>query len=305
MKKILVTGGAGFLGRNIATHLSKKGHEVIGCGRGQLSSQQLSAIGYSAWYSGPLSYDLLDKTNFTPDAVIHCAGGGSVEKSIKNPRNDYLDTVQTAELVLEYIRAQYPLTKFIFPSSPAVIGHSQFQPMPISLPTNPISPYGHDRLITENICETYRHNYGLDISIIRLFSVYGEGLQKQLLWDACKKFMNEGAAEFWGYGNETRDFIHIDDVVELFNLVSTCDDQTLPYKMNCGSGKAIAISDVLDILKEHFQSSAEIVFNNKTREGDPQDYLSNNSEAKEYGWRPLVKLDSGLRNYVHWFKSLK
>lgn len=303
MKKILVTGGAGFLGRNIASHLSKKGYQVIGCGRGQLNSKQIAEIGYSAWYGGSLDRNLLNKTNFLPDAVIHCAGGGSVERAIANPRGDYLDTVQTTELVLEYMRTEFPSAKFIFPSSPAVVGHSQIQPMAISLPTNPLSPYGHDRLITENICETYRHNYGLDIHIIRLFSVYGEGLQKQLFWDACSKFSNAGAVEFWGDGNQTRDFIHIQDVAELFHSVLNSESRTLSYKMNCGSGIPIKIRDVLNQLKEYFQYTDEIVFNNKDREGDPPDYCSDNIEAYEYGWSPLITLESGMRSYVNWFKS--
>lgn len=305
MKKILLTGGLGFIGRNIAKYLSNKGHIVIGCGRGQLNALQKTEIGYSAWYSGSLSYDLLKETNFEPDVVIHCAGGGSVEQSLASPRADYLDTVQSTELVLEFVRTMHPLAKFIFPSSPAVIGHSQTQPMSVSLPPNPLSPYGHDRLIAENICETYRHNYGLNIFIVRLFSVYGEGLQKQLFWDACSKFTNDVIPEFWGNGDETRDFIQIRDVAELLNLVINSNSKFLPYKMNCGSGKAIKIRDVLSLLKEYLKNDKEIIFNNFVREGDPRDYLSNNSESLEYGWSPSITIESGLKDYVDWFKSLK
>lgn len=305
MKKILVTGGAGFLGRNIASHLSKKGHQVIGCGRGQLNSQQLAEIGYSAWYSGSLSSGLLKKINFEPDVIIHCAGRGSVENSIKSSGDDYLDAVQVTELILEYMRTRCPRAKFIFPSSPAVIGSTPNRPISVFMSTNPVSIYGYEKLLAERLCELYRHNFKMDITIIRLFSVYGIGLRKQLIWDACTKFTEDDKAEFWGNGNETRDFININDVVELFHLILNNNENLLPHKINCGSGCAYKVSDILNTLKNYFEYKGDIIFNNKIHEGHPRHYWSNNAEAYEYGWNCKVPLAQGLRDYINWYKLHK
>ena len=304
--KILVTGGAGFLGKNIAKYFSSHGHEVHGCGRGQLTESQKDEIGFSSWLSGSLNKHLLDQLHFLPDIVIHCAGGGSVDRSLVDPRSDYVDTVESTQIVLEYLRLQAPLAKFIYPSSPAVVGSFSNQPIAISTHPSPISAYGHDKLIAESICETYRHNYRMDIYIIRLFSVYGVGLKKQLLWDACNKFKKENPVQFWGDGNETRDFIHIEEVARLLYLVANnSNDKHLPYKMNCGSGQTHTVRDVIGLLKRHFENTPNVTFNNYIRPGHPRHYWSDNSQAYEYGWKPKSNLESGLIEYANWFKTSK
>lgn len=305
LMKVLITGGAGFLGANLAKYFSTKGHQVYGCGRGILTQFQQSAMGFSSWNSGPISNELLDQINCEPDLVIHCAGAGSVDVSLENPRIDYINSVQSTEIVLEHIRRRFPLAKFIFPSSPAVIGSAANHPIPVSMAPCPLSTYGHDKLIAETLCETYRHNYGLNIVIIRLFSVYGIGLRKQILWDACTKFSSGVTAEFWGDGNETRDFVNINDVADLFYLVASYKGNLLPKKLNCGGGTPFKVCDILEALRKNFEISGDILFNHKIHNGHPRHYWSDNAEAYQYGWKPRTILESGLHDYAEWFKTIK
>ena len=302
--KVLVTGGAGFIGRSISKYFSKEGYEVHGCGRGELSEKQQLETGFSSWHGGTVSPELLRQLNFLPDAVIHCAGGGSVDKSLENPGPDYSNSVESTKFILEYVRCYAPRAKFIFPSSAAVFGSFRNEPIAVSIPPNPISAYGHDKLIAENVCESYRNTYGLDISIVRLFSVYGKELKKQLLWDACNKFKKGDIALFWGDGSETRDFIHIKDVLELFDLVINSNIKNYPYKMNCGSGSQYNIKNIISMLRDYYRYTGEISFNNQVRIEDPRHYLSDNTESYRYGWKPKEDLNLGLEEYVTWFKSL-
>ena len=302
---VLITGGAGFIGSNIARYFSNLGHVVHGCGRGQLTASKKSEIGFSSWLSGPISEELLSQIDFVPDVVIHCAGGGSVDRSIEDPRTDYINTVKSTQIVLEFFRLRAPFAKFIYPSSPAIVGSFANQPIPVLMPAAPISTYGHDKLMAENLCESYRHNYGLDITIIRLFSVYGTGLQKQLLWDACNKLTIENPAQFWGDGNETRDYIHITDVSKLFYLICINKKKNLPHKMNCGSGVAYKVKDVIELLKKSFENSPEFIFNNLIRKGHPRHYWADIREANQYGWGPELMLEAGILEYANWYKSLK
>ncbi len=302
--KLLVTGGAGFLGKKIAYYFSKKGYEVIGCGRGNLSVLEQAEIGFMQWYKGTLNKSLLTQIECIPDVVIHCAGGGSVANAAKYPQDDYYSTVESTKILLEYVREHWPIAKFIYPSSPAVYGACNSQAISISLPTAPISIYGTHKLMAENYCEFYKNIYGINIYIIRLFSVYGIGLEKQILWEACSKFRDKKKAEFWGNGNETRDFIHIKDVLELFDLVINSNIKNYPYKMNCGSGSQYKIKNIISMLRDYYHYTGEISFNNQVRIEDPRHYLSDNTESYRYGWKPKEDLNLGLEGYVTWFKSI-
>ena len=302
--KILITGAAGFLGSSISKKFSAMGHEVVGCGRGNLTKDNQAEIGLHKWFSGVITANFLEELNYSPDVIVHCAGSGSVIRSEESPLESYRDTVTCTEVILEFLRLRNPGAILIYPSSPAVIGASLNEALKISTSTFPISIYGIHKLIAENLCENFRRSYNLKIKVIRLFSVYGPGLRKQLLWDACKKFERQKLSEFWGDGNETRDFIHIDDVANLFYLVANQNSDHLPNKMNCGSGESRRIFDILNILKGHFDEGQTIKFNGKRRDGDPRYFWADNSEAHSYMWQPKINLEAGLYQYVNWFKSL-
>ncbi len=167
----------------------------------------------------------------------------------------------------------------------------------------PVSPYGFHKKMAEELCLSYHRNFGLEIGIIRYFSIYGEGLKKQLLWDACRKIKQSNSVTFFGTGKETRDWIHVTDAVNLLYLFTT---KLSGYQViNGGSGTKTEINQVIAMLSNFFDKDLEIQFNGMVKEGDPIYFWADTSKSKELGWEPKVKLLDGLKGYVEFYKSLK
>lgn len=301
---VLVTGANGFLGRHLAKRFAADGHTVIGLGRGNWPEAEYRAWGLAEWYQGGVCLALLGRIDVTPDLIVHCAGGGSVIRSVREPHADFTDTVQGTADVLEYARLHAPQARIIYPSSPAVQGVHDESPIRTTDPHRPVSPYGFHKMMAESLCDSYRMTYGLDISIIRFFSIYGAGLCKQLLWDACHKLSKGGQAEFWGDGGETRDWVHVEDAVALVVCAAAAAREELPVLMNCGNGISHTTREVLCNLRDCLGVGTEVCFNGITREGDPRYYLADISEAERLGWRPEMPMEAGMRSYVEWFKGL-
>lgn len=301
--KILITGLAGFLGRNVAALFFERGWDVVGCGRGSISSSEHARLGVSEWREGSISEELLQEIWNDPDVVIHCAGSGSVSQSLEAPYSDFCDTTLGTAVVLDFLRRKNSKAVFIYPSSPAVNGLCLKQPISITDPVKPISPYGYHKLSAELLCESYRRNFNLNTFVVRLFSVYGQGLKKQILWDACEKISN-GDGGFWGTGLETRDFIHVRDVVELFYSIGINSRSDSPRILNCGSGLAYEVNHVVSEIKYYIGSGVQINFNGQVRAGDPIHYRADNQESLAFGWLPKISLADGLKEYVSWYQGI-
>lgn len=297
---LLVTGGFGFLGRNIARHFKARGYTVTGLGRDSWQPQEHLAWGFDHWIHGDITLDLLNRQPLVPDLIVHCGGSGSVAFSTTEPFLDFSKTVCSTAATLEYIRTSARAAKLIYPSSPAVHGSHGPSPIMTSAPINPVSPYGRHKRMAEELCEQYRSCFNIDVSIIRFFSIFGNGLRKQLLWDACQKLTSgRKHIEFWGTGDETRDFLHIDDAVDLVYTLAASDKKNL--LLNGASGHWHTISEVLKMLAAALKSDAEISFNHNCKPGDPKHYQADISEAEKIPWHSRVSLDTGLKDYAAWF----
>lgn len=296
----LVTGAAGFVGRHMVNHLAAQGYSVHGMGRGQINvnEQQAKAI----WYGGEISLDLLASTKLRPDIIVHCAGGASVAKSLATPHQDFRDTVDSTAAVLEYIRTATPRSRLVYISSAAVYGKVIDLPIGESTELNPVSPYGVHKRMAEMLCELYAHEMGLNVAIVRLFSVYGAGLRKQLLWDACNK-LTQGDAVFFGTGDEIRDWLHVQDAVRLINRVIDIASPECPI-LNGGRGEGVTVKGVLETLCRFLGLDALPMFTGHHRGGDPDVYVADVARARSLGWSPEIEMEKGLESYVRWYESL-
>lgn len=304
MKKVLITGAKGFLGSNIANHFAIMGYETYGIGHNNNTffSGEKERNGLHYWRESDITVQAIKDINQAFDVIVHCGSGSSVGFSIENPYKDFKKTVDGTLKVLEYMRLYNPFAQLIYPSSPAVQGEYPDAPIKENYLGKPVSPYGYHKKITEELCSAYLEMYGIKTKIIRLFSVYGNGLRKQLLWDACKKFLSERSEiEFWGTGNETRDFIHIDDVLSLIDIVVHADKNFIV--LNGGSGTRYIIFEVLLMIKTLLGSGAAIRFNNKINTGNPTHYWADMSKLAKLGWTPKVKFEDGLKDYIEWVKK--
>lgn len=303
MKKILITGAKGFLGSHASRHFKFLEYETYGIGHGDLFVDECKTFGLDHWIKADITLENLRDIHQTFDVIVHCGGSGSVGISIENPYQDFKKTVDGTLEVLEYMRLYNPSAQLIYPSSPAVQGEHSNSPIKENFIGKPASPYGYHKKIAEDLCQSYSEKYGIVIKIIRLFSVYGEGLQKQLLWDASQKLLHcQDRIEFWGTGSETRDFIHINDVILLIDMIISINQTFLI--INGGSGIKYSIKNVVSMMKELLQSKCEISFNNQTNVGNPIYYWADMTKLNSLNWTPKISFEDGMKSYINWTKTL-
>lgn len=267
---------------------------------GAVDDSLRASLGVYKWHTGGVNPDVLAAIDDVSE-IYHCAGSGSVSLSLTDPRGDFSANVIATSDVLEYAR-QNPGVKVVIPSSASVYGAVSDLPIRIDSKHNPVSPYGVNKCIVETLCHQYGKFFGVPISLIRYFSVYGEGLRKQLLWDASRKLL-QGDALFFGTGDETRDWIQVDDAAELMVLAANVASPSVTV-MNGASGNAISVRDVVDKLARAMNVPGKVQFNGQVRAGDPLHYLADISQARETGWSPAISFDDGLSRYAHWLRSL-
>jgi UDP-glucose 4-epimerase len=296
---VLITGAAGFIGKNLALKFASHEYEVIGLGRGDAQDWMVENL--KAWYSCKVELESLLKLPASPNLILHCAGSASVHDSAANPHAAFQSTVDSVMNVLEFIRLYSPKSKLVYVSSAAVYGVKKHFPISEDEASKPISVYGELKMSAENLCQMYARLYGLSILIVRPFSVYGEGLRKQLLWDACKKFSNKQFS-FFGTGNEVRDWIHVEDLTRFLFIAKDLPNSNCPI-FNIGSGDGVLVSELLAEVKGAFGLSEAIEFAQFSREGDPPSYIADVSKAKSLAWTPQVDWRFGIKRYVEWFLS--
>ncbi|KQT34346.1 NAD(P)-dependent oxidoreductase [Methylophilus sp. Leaf414] len=299
---VLVTGAYGFLGRNVCRLFADAGANVSGIGHGDWSFSEYSAYGLKSWVNADITLDALLKCSTAPDIIIHCAGGSSVHASVMHPIADFTATVSSTYAVLEYLKTSFPKAKLVYTSSAAVYGCANKLPISESDALHPVSPYGLHKLFSEQLCRNYAVNHNLDIAIVRLFSIYGPSLKKQLLWDACKR-LKSGDSAFFGTGNETRDWLHVKDAVHLLALAAKHADNTCPI-VNGGSGMATTNQALLKQLTLALDVPLEPRFNQLTRPGDPQHYQADIAIAQKWGWNAQINLSEGVKEYAKWFSEV-
>ncbi len=301
-KKALITGAAGFLGRYAAQECRRQGVYVVGIGHGDLGKDIASKDGIDEWISSDITMESLKSLSFLPDILIHCAGSGSVGFSVQNPLEDCARTVLSAYFALEYVRLYSPRTVFVYPSSAAVYGESQRMPICEDMSLNPISPYGVHKKMAEELCAMYARQYQVRCTVLRFFSIYGEKLKKQLLWDACNK-LADGNVSFWGTGQEVRDWVHAEDAARALLLGALHASTECPV-VNVGSGAGTPVRTVLERLFLSYGREDEPCFTGAENAGNPAKYIADITRIRSWGWSPEIPLDRGIDRYVRWYRSV-
>ena len=297
----LVTGAHGFIGRHVASLLASRGFVVKGVGHGGWDGPGPQQYGITFWHSADVTLESLVTYADEPDVIFHCAGSGSVAFSMNHPHQDFNRTVAATAAVLEYVRLHSPRTAVVYPSSAAVYGAAEQLPIRESDGLNPVSPYGAHKLLAEDLCRSYGRHFGVAVAMVRFFSVYGDGLQKQLLWDACSK-LSRGESSFFGTGSELRDWLHVTDAAELLLAAAQQATPSCPV-VNGGAGAGTTVREVLTVISRGFGLDAPVRFNGTPRPGDPLGYHADVEAARAWGWRPNVPWQEGVARYAEWFKG--
>ena len=298
-KTILVTGCCGFIGSRLAEILSQHGHRVLGVDRrppkntGKRSSYQ--------FLRGSIRAERLCKAGFAPDWIFHCAGGSSVGFAESHPQEDFHMNVVSALELLHFAHLASGRPKVVLLSSAAIYGNVRKKKKRGNQPSSPVSNYGFHKHIAELLFRFYAAKWSVPCVVVRIFSVYGEGLRKQVFWDAAQKMWRR-KQEFFGNGRETRDFVHVDDVCRFLSKIISKASLTAPI-YNCGRGKPVSMTSALGLLAKHLQRPPPL-FKGKVRPGDPRHLVADPSMIRGLGWSPRIDFPEGIRRYAEWFKSL-
>lgn len=302
---VWVTGAHGFIGRVLCSKLKALGYLVGGIGHGAWPQSEFKKVGIDSWVNGDIStgnLQLLRSNLGVPDIIFHLAGGSSVGAAIAQPKEDFNKTVGATVEVFEWIRENQVDTRVVAVSSAAVYGGTHKGPIDVSAQLIPYSPYGQHKLMMENLCRSYGDSYGISSVIGRLFSVYGAGLKKQLLWDLCVKAENESTRiELGGTGEEIRDWLHVNDAVNsLIHLASFASPSCKVF--NLGSGTGTSVLNIAKLLISFFPISGgqvkSITFTGKARPGDPFSLIASDPLRLDV---PGMELARGIQDYVHWY----
>ena len=303
---VIVTGAHGFIGRHACRTLAAQGFVVRAIGHGRWTQAEARSWGISRWLESDLNFDSLTVAvgDEHPDAVIHCAGSGSVSYAYDAPFEDFQRSVMTVATLLEFVRRRGPKkTRVVITSSAAVYGDQGDVDLAESSTCSPISPYGFNKHAAEDLCRSYARFFGLEITIVRLFSVYGEGLRKQLLWDGANK-MIRGEDQFFGTGHELRDWIHVDDAASL--LCASAFQPQAKLEIFNGSNAQATTSCVLGLLNALLAGRSTPRFTGETHTGNPRRLTADSSHVRrQLPWAPSVDLETGLRRYADWFKKVE
>lgn len=295
---ILIIGSQGFIGSHVTAYLRDiSGYEVYGCDVVNIAAENYVQLDVAS----ANFIQLLQQIPF--DVCINCSGASSVPASITNPKNDFTLNTSNVFHMLDAIREHRPQCKFINLSSAAVYGNPQEVPTSEAAACSPISPYGHHKLMAEKLCHMFHQQFGLATCSVRIFSAYGPGLRKQLFWDLFKKAKaNPNKIELFGTGQESRDFIHVEDIAQALTLIINKAAFTGSV-YNVANGESITIQQASSQLLAALNYTGAIVFGGEVRAGDPINWCSNINKIKGIGYTTTKPFNEGINELAAWLKQ--
>jgi UDP-glucose 4-epimerase len=302
MRKALITGAAGFLGQHIAHYFLNQGWEVVAIDRGVARLPEHNYYNVIRLALPDVAIEgVLARTQ--PDVIIHCAGKASVAESIQDPRSDHSSQVGiTDHLLRTASRSISSLSRFVYLSSAAVYGNPEAMPVVESSRLAPISPYGEHKKLAEALCQHAHRSLGMPTTIARIFSAYGPGLKRQVVYEACRQAHCNGNVRLQGSGKETRDFIHATDVAQAIYLLAT-SDAAIGKPFNVATGVEISIEEVASLICEKTAAGVPSFSENK-REGDPERWVADITALKGLGFSATFDFEAGLDNTLEWIRTI-
>lgn len=294
--KILIIGAKGFIGSHCVNYFSDE-NEVWQCDvvTDYVSDNYIAVDATNADYN-----EIFQANNF--DVCINCSGAASVPDSINNPQRDFMLNTVNVFRQLDAIKKYNSNCKYINLSSAAVYGNPEYLPINENHKLNPISPYGYHKRTAEDICEEFFNVHQIATCSLRVFSVYGPGLQKQLFWDLYKKSVNVSKVSLFGTGNESRDFIYISDLVQAIEKV-ILHGLFKNDIINIANGKEQYIKDVVTTFYSAYKPEVIVGFRGEVRKGDPINWKADIKKLNELGYKQNVTIELGLKKYAEWIKE--
>ncbi len=297
--KILVTGGAGFIGSHIAQRCAAEGHEVTVLDNMRTGNRtNLQGVECDIVEGSVEDWATVRALAEDTELIYHLAALVSVPESMENPESAERINVLGTVNVLEAARATG--ARVVLSSTSAVYGDTGRERHSEEHLPEPASPYAISKLAAEHYCHMYRIQYGVPSAIFRYFNVYGPRQDPASPYAAAIAIFSRQARKgrpitIFGTGAQTRDFVYVDDVVEANRLAV----QAPPGVYNVGTGERITITRVAETIREAAESRSPIRYEDK-RPGDVMHSCSDPSRLRSLGWEPQVTLLEGLRRTLAW-----
>lgn len=309
MKKLLITGGAGFIGSNIAHEALRRGHAVrilddMSTGR----RENLSEIERDVEL---IEADIRDRSAVEKaangvDYILHQAALPSVARSIKDPQSTHeVNATGTLNVLLASRKAS--VGAVVMASSSSVYGNTPVLPKHEEMPTSPLSPYAVSKLAGEQYGRVFHDLYSLPVVVLRYFNVFGPRQNPDSQYSAviplfCKALLAGTSPVIYGDGEQSRDFTHIDNVVEA-NLLACTSTPAFGRVLNIAAGGSYSVNDLFRRLKRIIGGNVEPTYL-PPREGEVRDSFADVSLAKQLlGFRVVRDFNSGLQQTVEHFRG--
>jgi UDP-glucuronate 4-epimerase len=308
--KILLTGAAGFIGSQVAGLLLAEGHQVVGLKEWRLA-QLVGRAGFEFCrlditrrpaLEGLFLAALGEPGNGPPfDAVVNLAARAGVRQSVRDPWV-YIETNVTGTLNLLELCRTYEVGKFVLASTSSLYGANNPRPFREDADTDgPLSPYAASKKGAEALCYTYHYLYGLDVTVLRYFTVYGPaGRPDMSLFRFVQWISEERPVTVFGDGQQARDFTYVRDIAR----GTMAGLQWLGYEViNLGSDTPVVLMDAIHMVEEQVGKKARLEF--KARH--PADVLATWADIAKaerlLGWRPETTFEQGVEHLVDWYRA--
>jgi UDP-glucuronate 4-epimerase len=311
--KVLITGGAGFIGSACAKKLMDRGDKVI------------LIDNFNDYYDPKLKYDRIKKLlrgyRFSlykgdirdekflervfkkekPDKIIHLAAMAGVRYSLKNPKL-YADVNIMGSINLLELAVKYKIKNFVFASSSSVYGNNKKTPFSeIDSVDTPISPYAASKKADELLAHVWSHIYGLKITALRFFTVYGPwGRPDMALFLFTDAILKGRPINVFNHGKMSRNFTYIEDIVSGTIKVLDAD---LPYGvMNIGGDKEETLMRYIEVLEKNLGQVAKKNLM-PMQLGDVPKTVADIRKLRKLGWKPTIRIEEGIRKFVEWYRD--
>lgn len=307
--KYLITGGAGFIGSNLARFILEKGHEVVildnfATGKRENLAEIRDRI---TLIEGDIrDRNLVDGAMDGCTAVFHEGALGSVPRSVENPVLSHDVNVNGTLTVLESARGA-GVRRIVFAASSSAYGEQPASPKVESMPVLPISPYAASKAACEAYMQAYAAAYGMETVSLRYFNVFGPrqdpfGAYAAVIPAFVSKLLRGERPVVYGDGEQTRDFCFIENVCTANWLAAQAPAENCDGKpMNIACNAAVSLNQILDKLRSLMKKDVEAIYE-PTRAGDVKHSLADIALAKEkIGYEPSVYFDEGLERAIDWY----
>jgi|TARA_R110000824_G_scaffold134174_1_gene297081 UDP-glucose 4-epimerase len=295
--RYVVTGGAGFIGSNLTDQLIKDGHEVVvldNLSTGKVENVNPKAQLVILDIAGRGYADKAIKAISDADGIFHMAALARVQPSIENPYDfNRVNVLGTLNMLMW--AKQVGVKRFVYSASSSAYGNASITPTPETHPTDPLSPYGLQKLIGEQYCRVFYHCYGLETVSLRYFNVFGErqaleGAYCLVMGIFANQVLNKKPITICGDGEQRRDFTYVGDVVKANILAMASKNVGSGEVINIGSGDNRSVNQLADLF------NGEKLYIKERLE--PRETLADNSKAKELlGWTPTVSVEDWAPKY--------